>query len=334
MWFYIKYLVFPFSIIYGFFTSLRNFLYDYNILSSKKYNIKIISVGNIVMGGSGKTPVVEYLSQYLMKNKILFSIVSRGYKRLTRGLRKVVKSDTYLTVGDEPKQLYNKYGDVLSIFVSENRHKAIELIEKENKSKYIILDDAFQNRSISPHLNIVLSSYKNPFFDDNVFPFGMLREYKSNIKRADILIFTNSPQNLLKKDSKIIKIHSFNYLKNKIPILFSYIKYLKPINLFNKNFKIKDVIISTSIANPLSFNTYIKSKFNVLKSFEFFDHHKYTKIDILKLTQNLNNSTVLITTEKDAVKLCEFKDIFSDYSVYYVPIEIEFLHNRELSKYI
>ena len=334
MWFFIKYLLYPISLIYGFITSLRNYLYDYKILSSKKYNIKLISVGNIIMGGAGKTPLVEYLSKYFMKKNISFSIVSRGYKRLTKGLKKVVNSDTYLTVGDEPKQLYNKYGNYSNIFVSENRHKAINLIKKENKSEYIILDDAFQNRSISTHLNIVLSSYDNPFFYDNVFPFGMLREYKSNINRADILIFTNSPYNLLEKDSTIFKNHSFNYLKKRIPILFSYVKYLKPVNLFNKSFNIKNIVISTSIAKPLSFNAYMKSKFNVLKSFEFKDHHKYTKTDVLKLTKCLDNSTALFVTEKDAVKLCEFKDLFSDYSVYYVPIEVHFLYNKELSDFI
>ena len=334
MWFFIKYLLYPISLIYGFITSLRNFLYDYQILSSKKYNIKIISVGNIIMGGAGKTPMVEYLSKYFLKKNISFSILSRGYKRLTEGLRKVVDSDTYLTVGDEPKQLYNKFGNYSNIFVSENRHNAIKLIEKQNHSEYIILDDAFQNRSITTDFNIVLSSYYTPFFDDYVFPFGMLREYKSNVKRADVLIFTNSPNNLLEKDSEIFKNNSFKYLNKKIPILFSYVKYIKPVNLFNKSFNIKNVLLSTSIANASHFNAYMRSKFNVLKSFEFKDHHRYSKNDVLKLIKYLDNSTALFVTEKDAVKLCEFKDLFSDYSVYYVPIEVRFLYNKELSDFI
>ena len=129
MWIYLKYLLFPFSIIYGFITSLRNFLYDYNILESKKYNVKVISIGNLVMGGSGKTPMVEYVSRYFIKKNYKFSIISRGYKRLTKGLRLINESDTYLTVGDEPKQLYNKFGNMSKVIVSEDRHKAIKLIE-------------------------------------------------------------------------------------------------------------------------------------------------------------------------------------------------------------
>ena len=129
MWIYLKYLLFPFSIIYGFITSLRNFLYDYNILESKKYNVKVISIGNLVMGGSGKTPMVEYISRYFIKKNYKFSIISRGYKRLTKGLRLINESDTYLTVGDEPKQLYNKFGNTSKVIVTEDRHKAIKLIE-------------------------------------------------------------------------------------------------------------------------------------------------------------------------------------------------------------
>ena len=129
MWIYLKYLLFPFSIIYGFITSLRNFLYDYNILESKKYNVKVISIGNLVMGGSGKTPMVEYVSRYFIKKNYKFSIIRRGYKRLTKGLRLINESDTYLTVGDEPKQLYNKFGNTSKVIVSEDRHKAIKLID-------------------------------------------------------------------------------------------------------------------------------------------------------------------------------------------------------------
>ena len=334
MWIYLKYLLFPFSIIYGFITSLRNFLYDYNILESKKYNVKIISIGNLVMGGSGKTPMVEYVSRYFIKKNYKFSIISRGYKRLTKGLRLINESDTYLTVGDEPKQLYNKFGNISKVIVSEDRHKAIKLIEKENNDIYAILDDAFQNRSINKYLDIVLSSYKLPFFDDNIFPVGMLRENKNNIKRCDVLIFTNSPKNISLKEVDYIKNKSFSFLKKDVPILFSSVNYLKPICLFNSKKITKDVVISTSVANSLSFNEYIESQFNVVEKFVFKDHHIYTKKEITKIIKSLNVSKTLITTEKDAVKLCEFKDMFSDYSVYYVPIEIEFLHNKELSKYI
>ena len=181
---------------------------------------------------------------------------------------------------------------------------------------------------------IKLISYKSPFFDDNIFPVGMLRENKNNIKRCDVLIFTNSPKNISLKEVDYIKNKSFSFLKKDVPILFSSVNYLKPICLFNSKKITKDVVISTSVANSLSFNEYIESQFNVVEKFVFKDHHIYTKKEITKIIKSLNVSKTLITTEKDAVKLCEFKDMFSDYSVYYVPIEIEFLHNKELSKYI
>tara|TARA_B100001750_G_scaffold38833_1_gene28129 strand:+ start:1363 stop:1851 length:489 start_codon:yes stop_codon:yes gene_type:complete len=162
----------------------------------------------------------------------------------------------------------------------------------------------------------------------------MLRENKNNIKRCDVLIFTNSPKNISLKEVDYIKNKSFSFLKKDVPILFSSVNYLKPICLFNSKKITKDVVISTSVANSLSFNEYIESQFNVVEKFVFKDHHIYTKKEITKIIKSLNVSKTLITTEKDAVKLCEFKDMFSDYSVYYVPIEIEFLHNKELSKYI
>ena len=162
----------------------------------------------------------------------------------------------------------------------------------------------------------------------------MLRENKNNIKRCDVLIFTNSPKNISLKEVGYIKNKSFSFLKKDVPILFSSVNYLKPICLFKEKKITKDVVISTSVANSSSFNEYIESQFNVVERFVFPDHHIYTNNEITKIVGSLNVSKTLITTEKDAVKLCEFKDMFSDYSVYYVPIEIEFLHNRELSKYI
>ena len=284
------------------------------------------------MGGSGKSPLVEYISNYLIKNNKKISIISRGYKRDTTGLIEVSDLDDSRSVGDEPMQFYNKYKNKCRIIVSENRNTALSLIENDN-IEYAILDDAFQNRTFLKHLDILVTSFNRPFYDDNIFPLGRLRENKKNVIRADILIFSNCPENLSLKASNYIKNKSRGFVKNNTPILFSIVKYQDPIKIFGRKISNRVVVIS-SIAYPESFYNYIKNQYILVNKIKYPDHYSYKKDDIIKIVNELDRNTSILTTEKDAVKLCEFKDILSSYDVYYVPIEIKFLYSNNLSNYL
>ena len=321
-------LISPYSLI----TSLRNFLYDYKIFKSKKYKTKVISVGNLIMGGSGKSPLIEFIANHLIKKNKSFSIISRGYKRKTRGLIQIGEDDNFLSVGDEPIQFFKKFKDFCKIYVSEIREKALDIVDKNNVS-YALLDDAFQNRGIQKFLDIMLSSSKKPFYEDNVFPYGRLRELRHNANRADIIIFTKCDKEISKNEIGLHKEKSRKYVDKNIPILFSYLEYEKPEKLFGE--KITDnILILSSIAYPEDFYNYVKSKYSVVDIFKFADHHTYSRNDISNILKKIDKTFTLLTTEKDAVKLCEFGELLSSYNVYYIPIKIKFLSEIKFLKYI
>ena len=324
--------MFPFSLLYGSVIILRNLLYDTNILQSVRFNTKIISVGNLIMGGSGKTPHVEYIVKTLLKKKYSTSIISRGYKRVTKGLIILSENENFRTVGDEPMQYFKKFKGKIDVIVSENRRKAIEVIEKGD-SEFVVMDDAYQQRSIDADINILLSSIKKPFFNDYIFPSGKLREFRCNANRADVLIFSGCRNDITTKQQEVVKLKSQKFLKENIPILFSSIIYGNPISVFGKDIQNKVVVIS-SIAYPRDFFKYINSTFDVIGSYDFPDHHIYKDEQIMKIFQVHGDDITIITTEKDAVKLCEYKHLLHSKSVYYVPISIKFLNSHSISEYL
>ena len=326
-----KIILFLPSLIFGFFSSLKIFLYKNNILRPKKYKTKIISIGNLIMGGAGKTPMVEYIANYFISQNIHFAIISRGYKRKTKGMIVAANNDNYLSIGDEASQYNKKFSKKAEIIVSEDRNIALRYCD-ENSIEYAIMDDAFQNLTFEKDLNVLISSFNKPFFFDDRFPMGMLRESKNNAKRADILVYSNCSKNISEQKLKRFKTKSEYYLKPKTPILYSFIEYKRPVKIFGSRLK-KDVIVISSIAYPEKFYKYINSKHNVIEKIQFKDHYNYLDDDLKVIAKKLSDNISLITTEKDAVKLCEFPDILSSYSVYYVPISVKFFDN-ELSNYI
>ena len=192
------------------------------------------------MGGAGKTPTVEYLANYFIKKNIYFAIISRGYKRETKGMVVASENDNFKSIGDEPAQYFKKFSKYSKIIVSEDREVALSFCDK-NKIKYVILDDAFQNLKFDKDLNVLVSSFYKPFFYDDLFPMGMLRESKNNAKRADILIFSNCPDRISSEKVNRFKTKSKYYLREGTPILFSTIKYQEPVKIYGKSLK-KDVI--------------------------------------------------------------------------------------------
>ena len=322
----------PFSLIYDLITSLRNFLYDKKIFSTINFNIPIISVGNISIGGTGKTPLVEYLANYYLKKNYNIAILSRGYKRNSKGYLEANESQDYLSIGDEPMQFYLKYKQKLVVVVCEDRIYAIKKIQKKYpETNLIILDDGFQQRKIKSSYNIVNSQFSKPFFNDYLFPYGFLREKRKNINRANLLVFSKVLKAINSSDFKNHISKSLKYFNNENKIFFSEIKYLKLVPLFENNTslnKINNFISVSSISDANLFDEYLNSNYNIIKNYKFSDHHIYNVKEIDNIINSLDEITGLIITEKDEPKFKIYRKKLTNYSIFKLPIQISIIHKK------
>ena len=316
-------LLFPLSLLFKFIQEVRNLLYDLNIIANTKFNIPTISVGNLSMGGTGKTPMVEYLlSNLLIKYKI--GILSRGYKRKSNGFLKLNEYSDISVVGDEPFIIQKTFPDS-NVYVCEDRVTGIKNILKNDELDFIILDDAFQHRKLKTTLNIMLSSFSKPFYNDYIFPVGDLRESRLSYKRANIIIITKCPANLSQNEMNDIKL-KINPLEDQ-KIFFTTILY-KDILFGNKSLNInsiinKEILLVTGIAETDSIIRYLNSRSIKFKHLEYSDHHHYSNNDINNILKFSRNSLVL-TTKKDYYKL---KDNIKN--LLYLDIETRFLKNED-----
>ena len=316
-------LLFPLSLLFKFIQEVRNLLYDLNIIANTKFNIPTISVGNLSMGGTGKTPMVEYLlSNLLIKYKI--GILSRGYKRKSNGFLKLNEYSDISVVGDEPFIIQKTFPDS-NVYVCEDRVTGIQNILKNDELDFIILDDAFQHRKLKTTLNIMLSSFSKPFYNDYIFPVGDLRESRLSYKRANIIIITKCPANLSQNEMNDIKL-KINPLEDQ-KIFFTTILY-KDILFGNKSLNInsiinKEILLVTGIAETDSIIIYLNSRSIKFKHLEYSDHHHYSNNDINNILKLSRNSLVL-TTKKDYYKL---KDNINN--LLYLDIETRFLKNED-----
>ena len=316
-------LLFPLSLLFKFIQEVRNLLYDLNIIANTKFNIPTISVGNLSMGGTGKTPMVEYLlSNLLIKYKI--GILSRGYKRKSNGFLKLNEYSDISVVGDEPFIIQKTFPDS-NVYVCEDRVTGIKNILKNDELDFIILDDAFQHRKLKTTLNIMLSSFSKPFYNDYIFPVGDLRESRLSYKRANIIIITKCPANLNQNEMNDIKL-KINPLEDQ-KIFFTTISY-KDILFGNKSVNInsiinKEILLVTGIAETDSIITYLNSRSIKFKHLEYSDHHHYSNNDINNILKFSRNSLVL-TTKKDYYKLKDNID-----NLLYLDIETRFLKNED-----
>lgn len=338
---FLRIILFPFSILYGCIVFIRNKLYDLGIFSSKEFDIPTISVGNLTVGGTGKTPHIEYLIR-ILKPEFYIATLSRGYGRKTKGF---VLSDTQSTakdIGDEPLQFKKKFSG-LRVAVDGNRVRGIQNLLKEFPSlQAILLDDAFQHRAVKPGLNIVLTDFSKLYLHDNIMPSGSLREFKSGIQRADIIIVTKCPEILLPIERKRL-MNEINPKPHQ-HVYFSYIKYgdfipvegegtnpLAKEYYFERNFS---MALLTGIANTKPLEYYLKDKVKNIIPIKYNDHHHFTKADIGNIQKIFNNivaaNKIILTTEKDAMRLKspEYADAIKNLPLFYIPIEIEF-HNRD-----
>jgi len=329
------------SMLYGIVVSVRNFLYDNKILKSVEFDLPVISIGNISVGGTGKTPHTEYFTN-LLKDEFKVAILSQGYKRKTKGFRLVEISNTHYEVGDEPLQLKQKFPEIV-VAVCKQRVRGVQkLKELFPDLSVIILDDGFQHRKISPGVSILLNDYNNPIAKDHLLPLGRLRESRSSSQRADIIIYTKCPAELKPIDIRILnndaEIKPYQYL------FFSTLNYLNLIPVFpiKKEICLNDlekynVLLVTGIAKSKNLVDFLEKKCNSFSHLSFTDHHNFSKKDvnsIIKKFSTIPDDKIIIVTEKDAVRL-KVKDLIPEEIkkfIYYIPIRVELLCNAEEKK--
>ena len=329
-----RFLLFPFVLLYGFIIRVRNKLFDFKILPSEKFNIPVISVGNLIAGGSGKTPMVEYLIRLLDANSNIATL-SRGYKRKTKGYRLASENETVETLGDEPLQYFQKFPQI-KVAVCENRREGIRnLIRDVAELETVILDDAFQHRYVKPQISILVTDYFKLFTKDWLLPFGRLREHISGRKRADIIVVTKTPRIF----SPIVRKQLLEEIRP-YPgqlICFSYINYLpfEPVYESKCQYSAKTqnpyaIIMVTGIANPGPMQEYLNRLCTDLELMEFPDHHEFTGKDLLLIKEKFKNlptkRKIIVTTEKDAKRLqnADAEAILGDLPIFCTPINFEF----------
>ncbi|MBE51162.1 MAG: tetraacyldisaccharide 4'-kinase [Flavobacteriales bacterium] len=317
--------------------SIRNYLFNASIIKSKKYNIPIVCIGNITIGGTGKTPHSEYILELLSNKNVAY--ISRGFGRKSKNLIIVEKDLSHFEASDEALQIKNKFPNLL-VIVSKKRTEAIEIIKNSfPKIEIIIMDDGFQHRWVNAGLNIILNDYNNPIYEDKILPIGRLRDNVSSIKRANIIITTKCKQNI--SNSRKSEINNKFNLCNDVKFFFSEIEYGDFYNIFNNDkvikFKQKNIFLITSIANTDPLITYLNSgNYKIIHHYKFKDHHNYTDSDIKFLKSKLSNypDNIIVTTEKDKVKLIHYLEDIFGLNIYYIPIKIKIDKKEEFKQEI
>lgn len=319
--------------LYALIVVCRNYLFDKNYLKSSSFNFPIICVGNLAAGGTGKSPMVEYLLRITLPHYTTATL-SRGYKRKTTGFAIANTQTTALEIGDEPMQFHIKFPDAI-ISVGEERLIAIpELLQEKPATELIILDDAFQHRSVKAGLNILLTEHDDLFTRDFFLPTGDLRDQRSSYKRAEIIVVTKCPPDINEQQRrKIIK--EINPLEHQ-QIFFTTIQYGKPYHIIQRTEKeiegSDEVLLVCGIANPKPLKKYISEKAETYYEQMFQDHHIFSIDDLNEIIHQFNNidaaNKIIITTEKDAVRLIKFKSELSALPLYVLPIEHVFLFDE------
>lgn len=303
-------LLLPFSWLYGLVVSLRNWFYTIGLFKSRSIPGASICIGNITVGGTGKSPLTAYIAKLFEANKPI--ILSRGYGRKTQGLQVADPSSTASEIGDEPMMYWTNFNHQIPVVVAEKRQVGVDWIRQHQKDSLILLDDAFQHRAVKAGLNILLMTYDRPVFRDFVFPAGNLREPRAGMKRADIALITKCPQQLSEKDKTPFR-------KN-IPlkaehIFFSEVIYGELTGLFGAVWEPFDrLILVTGIAQPEPLYRFLAENHRV-EAIKFPDHHSFTLADIQQIQQKVatfaNQRCAVVTTEKDAVRFAEWQDAIS-----------------------
>ncbi len=329
-----RYILLPFSFIYGGIISIRNQLFDKKIFRSATFDFPIICIGNLAVGGTGKTPMVEYLVNLLNK-KYKTATLSRGYKRKTKGFLIADEKSKASDIGDEPMQIHKKFPGI-TVAVAEERVTGIpQLLFEKPETEVIILDDAFQHREVAAGLNILLTDYNNLYSKDYLLPAGNLRDTKKSSERADILIVTKCKSNLT-EDEKQFVIEELKPISGQ-QIFFTTIAYDSLYHLISDeeyNLTVgTDVLLVCGIANPKTIESELRLKSASLKTLRFKDHHIYDSFDIKRIKEEfskiVSSKKIIVTTEKDAARLSAFEDELKDIPVFVLPMSHRFLFDEE-----
>jgi tetraacyldisaccharide 4'-kinase len=332
--------LYPAALVYGLITGLRNFLYNVGILNSVEFQLPVICVGNITVGGTGKTPHTEYLVE-LLRKKFKVATLSRGYKRKTRDFRIASSSSLVRDIGDEPLQIFRKFPEVL-VAVDINRVHGVKMIIKERpETEVIILDDGFQHRSITPGFTILLSDFGRLIVRDHMMPYGSLRESKVNMRRSDVILITKCPENITPIQRRLIvkEVDKAPYQN----LYFTSFIYKAPLPVFENDPEKSEldlaecagsgIVLVTGIANPTPLKELLNKTFDEIIHISYSDHHNFKEKDIIEISSAYNDlkspKKYLFTTEKDAVRLREFTNIAEPVrsAFFYIPVGIDFLND-------
>lgn len=330
----IRILLFPFSLIYALIIRIRNWCFDKNIFASSSFNLPLICVGNLSVGGTGKSPMVELLIR-ILKDRYEIAILSRGYKRKTSGYALAGPDATALDIGDEPMQFHSKFPDV-TIAVGEERIVAIpQLLHDRPATRAIILDDAFQHRTVKAGFNILLTDYSNLFTRDWYLPSGDLRDAPGSYKRADLVVVTKCREDMSESERKelIVEINPQEHQQ----VFFSSIQYGTPVHITQGTPGVIDetveVLLVTGIANPEPLKRWLDERSDTYYELSYSDHHIFTIDDLQTIIRRFNSITapnkLIVTTEKDAVRLIKFRQELASWPFYVLPIETRILFNEQ-----
>lgn len=321
--------------IYGFILQIRHWLFDAGILKRYRADIPVVCIGNITVGGTGKTPVAEYLVSRMGSDRKV-AVLSRGYGRKTKGYIEVMSNSSFLAVGDEPKQIKRKFPDTV-VVVCEKRSEGIRRIREEHPEvNLILLDDGFQHRWVEPQVNIVLMDYTRPVWTDHLLPWGTLRDIPSQMTRANIVIVTKTPRNITPIDRRITvkNLKLFAYQS----IFFTNMCQEPPLAMFPDAQGLitpgRNAAVLAGIGNPAALVSSLEGQFDIRAQWLFRDHYVYKMRDLNRIEEELEElpqDTVILTTEKDAVKLTNKKKISPELQrrLYKVPVSLYFSEGDE-----
>lgn len=335
----LHYVLLPLSWLYGMVTGVRNWLFDHNVLPQEEYDVPVVTVGNLTVGGTGKTPHVEYILGMLAMEYNM-AVLSRGYKRKTKGFIIANSNSTPDSIGDEPLQMYQKFGMRAKIAVCESRRKGImELLRLFPDLQLIVLDDGFQHRYVKPKVSVLLMDYNRPVYDDHLLPLGRLRENARQTNRADMVVVTKCPDDLSPLQYRLVskKLDLMPYQK----LYFSNYSYgaLLPVFPDDKPYHVQlsslterdSVMLLTGVANPRGFVRHFRNYPFKVKVCHYPDHHSFTRDDIRKIEAEFKALTgerkIILTTEKDAVRLA-FNPYFPSALkplTYFLPIAVRMI---------
>lgn len=333
-------LLYPFSLIFAVIASIRNLLFDMGILESTRYPIPVISIGNITVGGTGKTPLTEFILRNLQET-YRCALLSRGYGRNTRGVIMADERATSATIGDEPMQIHSKFEKVL-VAVAEKRQEGMTfLLNNHPAPQVVVLDDAFQHRYVQPGLSIVVMDYTRPIWKDFCLPAGNLREPRRGVNRAQIIVVNKCPENLSQQEAQQIR-KRLNVRKS-VRIFFTAIRYGAPVPLKPQNSTFATLLersdctllAMAGIGNPEPFYKQMASFQVPIEQLRFPDHHAFSTADLQKmetLCSREGSQKLLVTTEKDAMRLASAglsEPLLT--KIWYIPIELEFLFNEQIT---